>query len=105
MSPEELITFVSNGYPERSSDKTIFMQSKSIDKLDVDNAIIMDKGFLINDICIEKNQIIKTAFYECKTTIARTKVHVERSNQLLKVFKILSTLIPYNLLNQLIKYK
>lgn len=46
-----LITFISKAYGGRSSDKLIFHQSNIVERLKRDEGIVVDKGFLIDDIC------------------------------------------------------
>lgn len=103
VSPGGLITFISEAYPGRSSDKAIFEQSKLIDKFDSNDSIMVDKGFLIDDICLQNNiQLIRPPFLQDKkqfskneallnSKIAKARVHIERSNQRIKIFKILSS--------------
>ena len=52
VSPAGLITLISNSYGGRASDKLIFEESKLINGLSPNrDAIIIDKGFLIDGIC------------------------------------------------------
>lgn len=72
-----------------------------------------DKGFLIDDICIAKGiKLIRPPFLSkqkqfkkedalLNSKIAKARVHIERSNQRLKVFKILSTRLPSYLVNKI----
>ncbi|CAI6349979.1 unnamed protein product [Macrosiphum euphorbiae] len=65
------------------------------------DAIMVDKGFLIDDLCMSKNiQIIRPPVLKNKIQfskseallnkdIASARVHIERINQRLKVYKIL----------------
>jgi len=48
------ITYISKPYGGRASDKTIFEQSGLIGMLERFDGIMVDKGFLIDDLCLEK---------------------------------------------------
>ncbi|XP_039312190.1 uncharacterized protein LOC120359286 [Solenopsis invicta] len=113
VAPSGLITFLSEAYGGRASDKTIFNQSKIIDKMDATrDAIMVDKGFNIKMECLENNvQLIippklgqntqlNTDKVAHTNKIAAARVHVERAIQRFKMFKIVKckiswTLIPY----------
>lgn len=51
VTPAGIISFISQGYGGRASDKFIFENSNVIDLLDENDAIMADKGFLINSLC------------------------------------------------------
>lgn len=111
VSPGGLITFVSKPYGGRASDKVIFEESNVILLLNSgEDAVMVDKGFRIDELC-QLNQIdlIRPPFLKQKqlsaeeailnAKIASARVHIERSNQRIKIFKILSgklnwTLVP-----------
>ncbi|CAM1313866.1 Uncharacterised protein g6372 [Pycnogonum litorale] len=111
-SPSGLITFVSNCFGGRSSDKAITAKSGVIEKLEryVDD-VMVDKGFFIDQLCAEHNiGLIRPAFLRQANQfsksaavstydIARARVHVERAIQRIKVFKILSTKIDWHLVS------
>lgn len=110
VSPAGVISFVSKAYGGRASDKFIFEESMLINKLDSNkDAIMVDKGFLIDDICaIYKIKLIRPPFLKQKNQlsaeeafinqqIASARVHIERSNQRLKIFKIISGKIQWSL--------
>lgn len=103
VSPGGLITYVSKPYGGRASDKVIFEESNVITLLDSGrDAVMVDKGFRIETICdIHNIKLIRPPFLEKKNQlaaeesilnakIASARVHIERSNQRLKIFKILS---------------
>lgn len=106
VSPGGLITYISKAFLGRSSDKAIFEKSNFIKLFESGDGLMTDKGFLIDDVCQEHNvQLIRPPFLRNKVqfskeeallnaTIAKARVHVERSNQRLKVFKILSSKVP-----------
>ncbi|XP_030758012.1 uncharacterized protein LOC115883742 [Sitophilus oryzae] len=103
VSPGGLITYISKPYGGRASDKVIFEESNLISLLNPNrDAIMVDKGFVIDDICnLYKVKLIRPPFLRHKSQlsseesilnakIASARVHIERSNQRLKIFKILS---------------
>lgn len=55
IAPDGLITFVSDVYGGRASDKLIFNESNIIEKCEIGDAIMVDKGFLIDDECMKAN--------------------------------------------------
>lgn len=70
---------------------------------------MVDKGFLVEEQCGNFGiQLIRPPFLRKKQQlskeesiknvhIARARIHIERSNQRLKIFKILSNTVPWNL--------
>lgn len=109
VSPAGLITFVSDAYGGRASDKFIFEESNLISKLESGTAIMADKGFLIDNICMENDiKLYRPPFIRAKQQlkreesllnkkIAAARVHVERCNARIKFFKILSGKLPFSL--------
>lgn len=111
VTPSGLISFCSKCYGGRASDKVIFLQSGLLDKLTpYEDAIMVDKNFLIKDECNEYNiQVIRPPFanknqqmtYEesMKTKgIAAARVHVERIMERLKNFSILNSVIHWDMI-------
>ncbi|XP_072400928.1 uncharacterized protein [Diabrotica undecimpunctata] len=103
VSPGGLITYVSKAYGGRTSEKVIFEESNVITLLDSGRDVVMlDKGFLIDDSCRLYNiQLIRPPFLKTKSQltteeailnakIASARVHIERVNERLKIFKVLS---------------
>lgn len=100
ISPGGLITYISKPYGGRASDKTIFEQSGLIGMMERFDGIMVDKGFLIDDLCLEKQiDLIRPPFLKNKIQfskaeallnkdIASARVHIERINQRIKSFKI-----------------
>lgn len=98
VTPCGLVAYVSKVYGGRTSDKAIFEQSHVIEKLDENDALMVDKGFLIDTICKENLiQLIRPPFRRRKKQlsadeantnffIARARVHIERVNQRIKIF-------------------
>ncbi|XP_028146882.2 uncharacterized protein LOC114340340 [Diabrotica virgifera virgifera] len=114
ISPGGLITYVSEPYGGRASDKTIFEQSNIILKLDSSkDAVMVDKGFLIDDICNQfKIELIRPPFLKNKkqfstdeallnAKIAAARVHIERVKQRIKIFKILGCKLQWSLVKNI----
>lgn len=111
VSPAGLITFVSDAYGGRASDNAIFEQSGIIKKLEMGrDAIMVDKGFRIENITdAHYIKLYRPPFLKNKgqfseeealenVEIAKARVHIERSNQRIKVFEIFSKPLPITLL-------
>lgn len=112
VTPGGLISFVSSMYGGRVSDDAIFEQSEILNRLEKGESIMVDKGFRVDELC--KNEDIKLVsppFLEEKrqfsrgeallnAEIAKARVHVERANQRLKVFKVLGTRTPAGLVKE-----
>ncbi|XP_051160095.1 uncharacterized protein LOC127280845 [Leptopilina boulardi] len=112
VTPGGIISFCSKAYGGRVSDKSIFEQSGLIEILEENSAIMVDKGFLIDEVCADNNiKLIRPSFFNKNqsqfsendavesSNIASARVHVERLNQRIKVFDILggkmsSCLVP-----------
>lgn len=110
IAPSGLITFVSKAMGGKASDKFIFNHSRIAYKCQPRDAIMCDKGFQIEEECAALNlKLIRPPFIkggnpltaeeaEENQNIARARVHVERSIQRMKVFKILKPVLGSNLL-------
>ncbi|CAN7976702.1 unnamed protein product, partial [Ixodes persulcatus] len=110
VSPGGLVTYISSGYGGRASDKAIFDQSGLVDKLlpGIDH-IMVDKGFLIDSTCETRLiAVVRPPFLHAKKQlskaealatkhIAAARVHVERVIQRIKLLKITSQKMPWNL--------
>lgn len=75
VSPAGLITFISQAYGGRASDKTIFEQSNIIKHFNSGrDAIMVDKGFLIDDITQLYNvELIRPPFLRKKNNFQKKK--------------------------------
>ncbi|XP_015124745.1 uncharacterized protein LOC107046611 [Diachasma alloeum] len=110
VSPGGMLTFLSKGYGGRASDKAIFQQSNIIDLVEKGDAVMTDKGFQIEDLCMNRGvQLFIPPFLKQKKQlspaeaiynrfIAAARVHVERMNQRIRDFGILQSTIPWNLI-------
>lgn len=109
VTPAGNISFISKPYGGRTSDKAIFEQSNLKNLLQPGNAVMVDRGFLIDDMC-EMNgwKCIRPPFLKNKkqftkseailtSKIACARVHIERSNQRIKTFQIVGGRLPVNL--------
>ncbi|KAM7302212.1 uncharacterized protein ISCGN_017729 [Ixodes scapularis] len=110
VSPGGLITYLSSGYGGRASDKVIFDQSGLVDKLlpGIDH-IMVDKGFLIDATCESRLiAVVRPPFLHAKKQltkaealatkhIAAARVHVERVIQRIKLLKMVSQKMPWNM--------
>ena len=109
VTPAGNISFISKAYGGRVSDKAIFEQSNLIHLLEPGDGIMVDRGFLVDEICSSYNvQCIRPPFMRNTTQlsesesrltqgIARARVHIERSNQRIKTFDVLGGIMPRNL--------
>ncbi|XP_044743087.1 uncharacterized protein LOC123305438 [Chrysoperla carnea] len=107
VTPSGMISFISKGFGGRASDKQIVVRSKLLEKMNPNDAIMVDKGFLIANECAQYGvKLIRPPFFrkekqqfsatETQNTalIAAARVHVERTIQRLKIFNILKGPIP-----------
>ncbi|KAI5714446.1 hypothetical protein M8J76_017221 [Diaphorina citri] len=107
ISPNAVITFVSDLYPGSMSDKVITQQSGVLTNMEAGDLILCDKGFLISDLCaplgvkvnippfLTQPQFSRSEV-EATKRIARAHIHVERAIGRLKNYRILD-FIPANL--------
>lgn len=98
-TPGGLLSYVSPAYGGRVSDKAIFEQSGIIQLLKNTEKLMVDKGFLIDDVCLQHGiKIVRPPFLRQKSqfsqaealnncNIASARVHIERLNQRLTSFK------------------
>ncbi|XP_076842458.1 uncharacterized protein LOC143487035 [Brachyhypopomus gauderio] len=106
MAPHGAITFVSGLYAGSVSDREMFRQSGIIPLLTPDMAIMVDKGFLVDDLVpckIHRPVFLKRCTrmpaYDVKHTqsVARLRVHVERCIRQVKEHKLFDTVIPMSI--------
>ncbi|XP_033753600.1 uncharacterized protein LOC117336915 [Pecten maximus] len=112
ISPNGVVTFVSDLYNGSISDKQITKLSGLVDLCECGDAIMADKGFLISDLTTPKGvQLIIPPFKkkrkqltrrEVQETrqIANLRIHVERQMERIKNFRILQTNIPITMAPQ-----
>lgn len=109
ITPSGIISFLSTAYGGRASDKSIFNEERIIEKLEPQDAVMVDKGFLIENECNEniitliRPPFLRTSKQLSKTDaektalIARARVHVERAIQRMKIFNIINSQISWYL--------
>ena len=97
-----IITSISDTYGGSVSDKELFSKSQVLEHLNTDEAIMVDKGFLIHDLLQDTGvELIRPPFLASKSQfsteereqcrdIARSRIVVENVNSRFKHFKILS---------------
>ncbi|XP_057297669.1 uncharacterized protein LOC130628703 [Hydractinia symbiolongicarpus] len=106
ISPAGFITFLSDCYGGRASDRYITKDSGFYELLERDNKVMADRGFQIREELLLKfcslsvppgarikSQMTST---ECKNTkeIANLQIHVERAINRVKFYRILKTVLP-----------
>ena len=108
IAPCGAISFVSNLYAGRCSDKAITKDSGIYDLLEPGDAVMADKGFTIEDDLPEgtalnippflRDNANLTLAEETETRrIAAVRVHVERAIRRIKTFRILKTVFPISM--------
>ncbi|XP_046408561.1 uncharacterized protein LOC124173096 [Ischnura elegans] len=110
VTPGGVISFLSEGYGGRASDKKIFEESNLLDLLEPDlDDVMVDKGFIIKNLCeangirvvhppfLKKQKQFSKGDAMATCEIARARVHVERAIERIKKFKMLSDVIPVTL--------
>lgn len=111
VTPAGLISYISPAYGGRASDQLIFSKSdlpeQMISGMD---GVMVDKGFLIESLCAENHlELFRPPFMhddqltseeaQLNRTIAAARVHIERVNQRIKIFKILRHHFAWGLLD------
>ena len=105
IAPSGAITFVSDLYAGRCSDKAITKDSGLYDLLEEGDSIMADKGFTIQDDLPPNTCLNIPPFLGAKASltveeetetrrIASVRVHVERAIRRIKTFKILQSVFP-----------
>lgn len=111
VSPGGLITFVSDCFGGRASDKACVGGSEVLEILEpFKDDVMVDKGFNIHDKCtalgigvvqppfLRKQAQFSREDAEKTIRIARARVHVERAIQRLKLYRILKGPLPWEML-------
>ena len=101
-----MANFISPGFKGRISDREIIIKSNFCDHLERGDHILADRGFTIEDLLLPKGaQLILPPFLKGRSrftsdeeknsrTITRARIHVERFNQRLKLYKYIGDKIP-----------
>lgn len=115
ITPGGMISNVSEAYSGKSSDKFIFNNENLIEKFDsFEDAIMMDKGVMIENELLNRGlQMVRPSFFRSEkeqfeelevisnTKIAVLRVHVERAIQRMKIFRVLTHRMEYNIAPQI----
>lgn len=109
ITPAGLISFISEGWPGKTSDRQLTIESGLIDLLDEHDSVMADKGFTIRDVLDKKkctlnippfrgssSQFTTDEVFETQD-IASLRIHVERSIGRVKNFHILDGVMPLTL--------
>jgi hypothetical protein len=117
VAPSGACMFVSEVYEGCISDREIVKQSRMVDYLEEGDLVLADKGFTIEDLCAKKNATLlippflsgnkKLTKQQTVITklIAKSRIHVERFNERLKKWRLLSGIVPihvFPLLSQIV---
>lgn len=105
ITPSGAISFISDLYGGCISDRQLTIKSGILDKMEVGDSIMADKGFLIADLLeplgvslnippLKLTEQLSNAQLLETRRIASLRVHVERAIGRLKTFRILSNPIP-----------
>ena len=110
ISPSGYVTFLSDCYGGRTSDRHICRDSNFYNLLEAGDVIMADRGFQIREdllhyycsLSIPPGARVKSQFTttECGKTkeVANLRIHVERAINRLKEYKILKNTLPINML-------
>jgi hypothetical protein len=106
INPCGAITFISRAFGGRVSDKVVTQRSGFLDLMEHSDVVLADRGFLIRDELACRAATLKIpAFTRGKTQLsqedieklARVRIHVERAIGRIKTFRILSSVMPMNM--------
>lgn len=104
-----LVCFVSDLYEGAISDRDIFEQCGILEHLHPSDLLLVDRGFTVKDLLMSRQVKMNippflkgrdnlTPQEELLTRkIAKARIHVERYNERIKKFKLISGMIPLSL--------
>ena len=113
ITPQGLICFLSQLWGGRASDRYIVTHSKFLENLHSGDQVLADRGFSVREELMMRgaelvlppvtkgkaqfssNDVVKTK------RVANVRIHVERVIQRLKLFRILSSVIPISLADKM----
>ncbi|GFT23885.1 THAP-type domain-containing protein [Trichonephila clavipes] len=108
ITPNGAISFISELFTGSISDKEVFIRSKLMDRLEPNDVVIADKGFLIaNELEKIGCKLYRPIFLEDKTQfdisemvsncqLSKKRVTVERAISKIKIFKYFQGVLPYH---------
>lgn len=106
ITPAGAISFLSDGWGGRASDKMITVDSGFLGKLENGDEVLADRGFLVREELASVGAILRIPSFtkgksqlpgscvDISRQLSRVRIHVERVIGHLKDFKILNTVIP-----------
>lgn len=106
VTPAGSVSFISSLYAGSISDKSITKASGILDLLESGDTVMVDKGFLIEDLLAERNcSLVIPNFLSHKgqfsaeevkenKIIANLRVHIERANRRFKEFHLFDSALP-----------
>ncbi|EDO36466.1 predicted protein [Nematostella vectensis] len=109
VTPNGSACFVSDLFEGSIDDVSIFRESGILKHINPGDAILVDKGFTVQDLLFNKQATIHIPPFlgkrDCLTKeeelatkrIAKARIHVERFNERLKKFRLIGNIIPLNL--------
>ncbi|XP_046542771.1 uncharacterized protein LOC124253100 [Haliotis rubra] len=109
ISPTGAVTFVSDAYEGCISDRDIVRKSGFLQKINPGDLVLADRGFTIKDLLMSCRAHLNIPPFLGKRdkltpkediltrSIARTRIHVERSVGRLREYRILSAVIPLSM--------
>lgn len=110
ISPQGSISFVSEFFGGRTSDRVVVTASRFLDFIEPGDQVLADRGFPLREILLTKNaelilppaakgtsQMTNAQVKKTKT-VANVRIHVERVIRRMKHFNILSQVFPITLL-------
>lgn len=108
MSPAGAITFLSEGWGGRVSDKQLTAESGFYDLLQINDEILADRGFTIRDELAVRGATLRIPHFtkgkkqlsaqevETSRRLSNVRIHIERVIGRWKTFRILTTVIPHS---------
>ena len=113
ITPSGFISFLSDCYGGRSSDKFITGDSGFYDLLERDDEVMADRGFQIKEelmlrfcsLSVPPGARVKSQMTvsECKQTkdVANLRIHIERAINRIKFYRILKNVLPITMLHHM----
>ena len=110
ITPQGSVSFVSEFFGGRTSDRITVTQSRFLDFIDPGDQIMADRGFQIKEVLLTKGAELilppaakgasqmTSGQVKITKTVANVRIHVERVIRRIKTFSILSQTFPISLL-------